>query len=61
MHAWFADIQKKFSEYIIGHDEMLQLLLTAFLANGHVLLEGLPGTGKTFQREGFGQATGSSF
>lgn len=32
---------------IFGKDEMIQLILTALLANGHVLLEDVPGTGKT--------------
>ena len=32
---------------IIGKDEVVSLLLTALLADGHVLLEDVPGTGKT--------------
>lgn len=32
---------------IIGKDESIRLLLTALLAEGHVLLEDIPGTGKT--------------
>lgn len=32
---------------IKGKDEFLKLLITAFLAEGHVLIEDLPGTGKT--------------
>jgi len=32
---------------IIGKDETIRLLLTALLADGHVLLEDVPGTGKT--------------
>lgn len=32
---------------IFGKDEVVQLVLTALLANGHVLLEDVPGTGKT--------------
>lgn len=32
---------------IIGREETARLLLTAFLAGGHVLLEDVPGTGKT--------------
>lgn len=32
---------------IIGKDEVVTLLLTALLAEGHVLLEDVPGTGKT--------------
>lgn len=32
---------------IVGKDEVITLLLTALLAEGHVLLEDVPGTGKT--------------
>lgn len=32
---------------IIGREETVRLLLTALLADGHVLLEDVPGTGKT--------------
>jgi len=32
---------------ILGQGELTRLLLTSFLARGHVLLEGLPGLGKT--------------
>ncbi len=37
----------KYSERIIGQEMNLKLLLSATLAGGHVLLEGVPGTGKT--------------
>ncbi|MGF1655440.1 MAG: AAA family ATPase [Verrucomicrobiales bacterium] len=32
---------------IFGKENLVQMVLTALLANGHVLLEGLPGLGKT--------------
>ncbi len=32
---------------ILGQEDLTRLLLTAFMARGHVLLEGLPGLGKT--------------
>jgi MoxR-like ATPase len=32
---------------VVGHDEAVDLLLIALLSEGHVLLEGVPGTGKT--------------
>jgi len=35
------------SKVIIGKEEVITLLLTALLAEGHVLLEDVPGTGKT--------------
>lgn len=32
---------------IVGKEETIQLLLAALLSGGHVLLEDMPGTGKT--------------
>lgn len=35
------------SKIIVGQEPVLDLLLTALLANGHVLIEGVPGVAKT--------------
>ena len=35
------------SKVIVGKSDALELLLVAFLADGHVLLEDVPGVGKT--------------
>lgn len=40
-------ILENIHKVIIGKDESIRLLLTALLAEGHVLLEDIPGTGKT--------------
>ena len=61
MHKWFESVQKEFSKYIIGHDHVLQLLLTTLLANGHALLEGLPGIGKTFSVKVLSKLLGIEF
>jgi MoxR-like ATPase len=37
----------KYEERILGQNLNLRLLLSAILSGGHVLLEGVPGTGKT--------------
>jgi MoxR-like ATPase len=39
----FTEMRKS----IVGQDELLEMLVVALLANGHVLLEGVPGTAKT--------------
>ncbi len=41
---------------IVGHDRTLELLLVALLAEGHVLLEGVPGTAKTLVAQTFAAA-----
>ncbi|WP_342566092.1 MoxR family ATPase [Paenibacillus sp. FSL R7-0345] len=40
-------IRNNLSKVIVGKEAGVDLLLTALLANGHVLLEDVPGTGKT--------------
>ena len=40
-------LKENISQVIIGNESTVTLLLTAILARGHVLLEDVPGTGKT--------------
>lgn len=40
-------IKQHIQQVIIGQDQVIDLLLVAFIADGHVLLEGVPGLGKT--------------
>lgn len=42
-----AAIRNQIKQVIVGQDEMVQLIITAILADGHVLLEGVPGVAKT--------------
>ena len=46
---------------IVGQDHMVERLLVALLARGHVLLEGLPGLAKTLAVSTMAQAIGGSF
>lgn len=47
MHEKLTVLLDKYEEQIKGQSTNLRLLLSAILAGGHVLLEGVPGTGKT--------------
>ena len=40
-------LRQQISQVIVGQTENIDLLLIAVLANGHVLLEGVPGVAKT--------------
>jgi MoxR-like ATPase len=40
-------VRQQIKKVIVGQDEMVQLIITALLADGHVLLEGVPGVAKT--------------
>ncbi len=46
---------------IVGKEEVIQLLLTAVLCEGHVLLEDVPGTGKTTLARAMSASLGCSF
>ena len=47
MQKRILDILQNTQKVIIGKERVTKLLLTALLADGHVLLEDVPGTGKT--------------
>ncbi len=40
-------IKKQLQKVIVGQKEMMDLLIVSLLANGHVLIEGVPGVAKT--------------
>ena len=40
-------LRQAIGEVIVGQDENVEMLLTAILAGGHVLIEGVPGVAKT--------------
>lgn len=48
-------------EVVVGKREVLELVLAGILAGGHVLLEDLPGLGKTLTARSFAQALGLDF
>lgn len=54
-------IRSEVGKAIVGMDSTIEHLLTALVAQGHVLLEGPPGTAKTFLANCFAHATGLDF
>lgn len=42
-----TNVKAEIAKVLVGQDKMIELLLTAILAEGHVLIEGVPGVAKT--------------
>ena len=61
----FTDYRDKIvsscSRVIVGKDDVIELVLTCFICSGHVLLEDVPGTGKTMLLRSFAKTIGSDF
>ncbi|MCS6973116.1 MAG: MoxR family ATPase [Cyclobacteriaceae bacterium] len=47
LHASANRIREEIGKIIVGQSAMIDLLITALLADGHVLIEGVPGVAKT--------------
>lgn len=45
--AFFRHLQEHLGRIIVGQEALTETLLVALLSGGHVILEGVPGTGKT--------------
>jgi MoxR-like ATPase len=57
----FRRVQTEIHKVIIGHEQAVEELLSALFAGGHVLIEGVPGTGKTTLVKSLGLALNLSF
>jgi len=55
------DLTKEIGRVVVGQEYMIQRLLICLLADGHVLLEGVPGLAKTLAVSTLAQAVGCDF
>ncbi|MFN4239430.1 MAG: AAA family ATPase [Erythrobacter cryptus] len=54
-------IRAEIAKAIVGQESLVEMLLVALLAQGHVLMEGPPGTAKTLLANAFARALGLDF
>ena len=59
-HSAFR-IRTEINKVIVGQEKILDLLLTAVIANGHVLIEGVPGVAKTMMAKLLAKSVSSDF
>lgn len=57
----FSSIEQEISKVIVGMKDIVQRTLASIFAGGHVLLEGVPGLGKTLLVKSISNAFGLSF
>src|SRR5210317_132582 len=60
-HAAVDQARQALGTIILGKDEQISLALACLLARGHLLIEDLPGLGKTMLAQGLARVLGLSF
>jgi len=59
--ATLSSVRKAVARVVHGKDEIIELCTIALLAAGHVLIEDIPGVGKSTLARSFAQAVGGAF
>jgi len=61
LNADFDRLSEAMSQIVVGQSSLVQQLMVALLAGGHVILEGVPGTGKTLMVKAIAQLIQAEF
>lgn len=54
-------VKQQLGQIVIGQDDFIELLIVGLLANGHVLIEGVPGIAKTITAKLFAKSLDTDF
>ncbi len=57
----YAAINQKVEEFVVGNRPLIDSILIALLSEGHILIEGVPGTAKTTIAKSIAIMTGCEF
>ncbi len=58
---FLQDLKREVSKVIVGQEDLLEKMLVALLADGHILIEGVPGLAKTLAVKTLAQAIHAQF
>lgn len=58
---WMNKVKENIEKVLIGKEDTIELVLTSLIAGGHVLLEDVPGTGKTMLSKSLAKSFETSF
>lgn len=61
LDAKIRQLKEQMAQVIVGQEEVVDLLLTAILSDGHVLIEGVPGMAKTLMAKVLAQLVDAKF
>ena len=57
----YTAINRKLEEFVVGNKSLIDSILIGLLSEGHILIEGVPGTAKTTIAKSIAMVTGCSF